>query len=321
VGVAHQAPRGVCDERRRQRGAARTGAQCAARPRLPGDAGRRRAPAQARRLLGSEATKRTGAPPPLARDAAVRTLQVIASLLCCTASQCLLSIHRARQPSGVCNCQCTTVQIRSAVDPSFPAYLHDIANALAAAPAPDADDRAKFDALSFAIDDPHTSEVDDAVRVERLPAGGWKVWVHVADPSALVKAGGPLDLEASQRCGAWRFDLQLHACAGRRCHLLHCSNSMYCVSAFDCQGQRRGLLAVHDQCCRCHRILRLSRADHSSKRPHLPDVRAAVQVPHDLLPARKSAHVPDRPCGGRLLARPARRVPLAHLHRHRVHRR
>lgn len=49
------------------------------------------------------------------------------------------------------------------------------------------------------IDDPDTRDIDDGLALERLPQGGLRLWIHVADPGRLVAAGSPLDLEARRR--------------------------------------------------------------------------------------------------------------------------
>ena len=92
------------------------------------------------------------------------------------------------------------LQIRKEIAFGFPQYIEDKAKQLATAKPSDLSQRTQFDALSLAIDDPHTSEVDDALRVDARPDGGWDITVHVADPSALVTQGEPLDLEAMSRC-------------------------------------------------------------------------------------------------------------------------
>lgn len=55
------------------------------------------------------------------------------------------------------------------------------------------------DVLSFSIDSPSTRDIDDALSCEKLPGGGWRVGVHIADPSARVPAGCDVDLEARGR--------------------------------------------------------------------------------------------------------------------------
>jgi exoribonuclease-2 len=49
------------------------------------------------------------------------------------------------------------------------------------------------------IDDDDTEDIDDGLALVRLPEGGERLWIHVADPGRLVQAGSPLDLEARRR--------------------------------------------------------------------------------------------------------------------------
>ncbi len=51
---------------------------------------------------------------------------------------------------------------------------------------------------AFAIDDEDTDTPDDALSYEALPSGG-RLWVHVADASALVEPESELDVEARTR--------------------------------------------------------------------------------------------------------------------------
>jgi exoribonuclease-2 len=55
------------------------------------------------------------------------------------------------------------------------------------------------DLRCFSIDDPSTRDIDDALSCRRLPDGGWQVGIHIADPSAHVEAGDPLDRHARKR--------------------------------------------------------------------------------------------------------------------------
>eukprot|EP00611_Tribonema_gayanum_P016936 TRINITY_DN2942_c0_g1_i1.p1 TRINITY_DN2942_c0_g1~~TRINITY_DN2942_c0_g1_i1.p1 ORF type:complete len:849 (+),score=270.96 TRINITY_DN2942_c0_g1_i1:58-2547(+) len=52
---------------------------------------------------------------------------------------------------------------------------------------------------AYAIDSADTTEVDDAVSVERLPDGRERVWVHIADVSRWVQQGSALDQDAARR--------------------------------------------------------------------------------------------------------------------------
>ena len=49
------------------------------------------------------------------------------------------------------------------------------------------------------IDDAETSDIDDAIALERRQDGSERLWVHIADPGRLIPEGSPLDLEARRR--------------------------------------------------------------------------------------------------------------------------
>lgn len=59
-------------------------------------------------------------------------------------------------------------------------------------------DLTELDAVS--IDGPRTREIDDALSVAERPGGGHRLGVHIADPSAFVEIGDPIDREAMARC-------------------------------------------------------------------------------------------------------------------------
>lgn len=66
-------------------------------------------------------------------------------------------------------------------------------------PEPDGGGRVDRRAMPIVtIDGPRTREIDDAIWAERTPHG-FRVEVHIAEPSALVAPGDPLDDEAAQR--------------------------------------------------------------------------------------------------------------------------
>lgn len=57
---------------------------------------------------------------------------------------------------------------------------------------------------SLSIDDAGTIEVDDALALEPRGAAGWRLWIHVADPTALLSLTNPLTMEACRRgCSAY----------------------------------------------------------------------------------------------------------------------
>lgn len=49
------------------------------------------------------------------------------------------------------------------------------------------------------IDDPGTTEVDDALSLESLGEGGWRVGIHLAEPGTLLAPGGLVDRDAASR--------------------------------------------------------------------------------------------------------------------------
>ena len=53
--------------------------------------------------------------------------------------------------------------------------------------------------LTFTIDSPHTRDIDDALSLESLGEGQYRVGIHIADVSHVVAVGSPLDQEAALR--------------------------------------------------------------------------------------------------------------------------
>ena len=51
---------------------------------------------------------------------------------------------------------------------------------------------------TYSLDDAGTREIDDALSLERREGCDW-IWIHIADPSRLIGADSPLDLEARRR--------------------------------------------------------------------------------------------------------------------------
>jgi ribonuclease R len=67
------------------------------------------------------------------------------------------------------------------------------------APEPGLTDRVDLrDQLCFTIDPPTAKDFDDAISVQE-EAGGYRAWVHIADVSAYLPAGSPLDEGAARR--------------------------------------------------------------------------------------------------------------------------
>ncbi len=51
----------------------------------------------------------------------------------------------------------------------------------------------------YTIDDESTREIDDGLSLEELDDGRQRLWIHIADPTRLVRPGDELDLEARRR--------------------------------------------------------------------------------------------------------------------------
>ncbi len=67
-------------------------------------------------------------------------------------------------------------------------------------PSPDPTGRVDLrDLLTFTIDPETAKDFDDAISVREEEGGGVRAWVHIADVSAFVPAGSPLDHGASRR--------------------------------------------------------------------------------------------------------------------------
>jgi len=65
---------------------------------------------------------------------------------------------------------------------------------------PERADRADLRHVEFTTIDPETArDFDDAVAIEKLPSGGTRLWVAVADVSHYVREGSPIDVEAQRR--------------------------------------------------------------------------------------------------------------------------
>ncbi len=72
-------------------------------------------------------------------------------------------------------------------------------SAHAAQPGPRLDLR---ELVTFTIDPADARDFDDAISAALLESGGVRIWVHIADVAAFVRAGSPLDLEARRRANS-----------------------------------------------------------------------------------------------------------------------
>jgi len=69
----------------------------------------------------------------------------------------------------------------------------------AAAAPPPVPRRDLRDLATFTVDPATARDYDDAISAEELDAGRWRVWVHIADVAAHVRAGSRIDREAYRR--------------------------------------------------------------------------------------------------------------------------
>lgn len=95
-----------------------------------------------------------------------------------------------------------TLIVRSAgVEPEFPPAVlkqaEEIPNEI---PAEEIARRTDFrDITTFTMDGVTAKDFDDALSIQRLPDGKWRLGVHIADVSYYVREGTPLDQEALER--------------------------------------------------------------------------------------------------------------------------
>ncbi|PNG99174.1 hypothetical protein TSOC_015054, partial [Tetrabaena socialis] len=97
--------------------------------------------------------------------------------------------------------------LRRGVELQLPQERTAEAEALLASPPPDPDAATRADLTHlpvFTIDDASTTEVDDGLSIEPLPGGsgsggGFRIWIHVADPTRWISPGSGLDLFGRQR--------------------------------------------------------------------------------------------------------------------------
>jgi ribonuclease R len=87
--------------------------------------------------------------------------------------------------------------IRDVFPPQAKTEAEDVAANFAA---PDLSNRLDLrNELIFTVDGADAKDLDDAVSLQRLSGGHWKLGVHIADVSFFVKSGGALDGEAWKR--------------------------------------------------------------------------------------------------------------------------
>ncbi|BFM40386.1 ribonuclease R family protein [Synechocystis sp. LKSZ1] len=90
---------------------------------------------------------------------------------------------------------------RSSYPRQFSFKVSDLAHSLLHEPPADPDEQ-RLDLTHlkvYTIDDESTAEIDDGLSVEILGEDHHRLWIHIADPSRLVRPNDDLDLEARKR--------------------------------------------------------------------------------------------------------------------------
>jgi ribonuclease R len=82
---------------------------------------------------------------------------------------------------------------------AFPGAVERAAEAAAEAGPPEANRRDLRDLPTFTVDPASAKDFDDAISAQALGEEAWRVWVHIADVSAYVRSGTPIDREAYRR--------------------------------------------------------------------------------------------------------------------------
>jgi len=90
---------------------------------------------------------------------------------------------------------------RSQIPVHFRREVLEVAQQCLDSPPPDPDsNRLDLTHLKvYTIDDESTQEIDDGLSLEYLDNGSQRLWMHIADPTRLVRPGDELDLEARRR--------------------------------------------------------------------------------------------------------------------------
>jgi exoribonuclease-2 len=89
-------------------------------------------------------------------------------------------------------------RLRCQISRDFPPEIMDQADQVSAAAADWTGRKDLRDMDVVTIDGAQTTDFDDALSVEPLDSG-WRLGVHIADVTALIKPGSPLDIEAARR--------------------------------------------------------------------------------------------------------------------------
>jgi len=158
------------------------------------------------------------------------------------------------------------------VDEGFPDEVERIAAGVGESLSErDRADRTDLRHVPFTTIDPETArDFDDAVAIEKLPHGGSRLWVAVADVSHYVREGSPIDVEARRRgCSIYlpnrAIPMLPEPLSARMCSLVPEEDRLAMVVRIDIDKQ--GNIGAKDYC---------AAVIHSQARLDYPGVAAAL---------------------------------------------
>ena len=157
-------------------------------------------------LVGGEPFVRDLMPPPrlvpLPKSPAVGAAWQEGTVIDVSVDATAVVIERTLARAGTPKARTWMVAAASRLDPVFPASALTEAAAIEAAAATSLKDPALLDLRHepfFAIDNPGSTDIDQAMRLQKRPDGGYVVSYALADPSHYIKPGMALFEEAMQR--------------------------------------------------------------------------------------------------------------------------
>ena len=148
---------------------------------------------------------------------------------------------------------------------------------------------------TFTIDPPTARDFDDAISAERRD-GGVRVWVHIADVSAYVRPGSPVDREAMRRATSVYVPglvepMLPEALSNQACSLVPHQDRLAVTVEMDFEGARVRRTAFHRTIIRSDRRLTYPEVDEifAGAAPIEEPLAAAREVAAALADARRGA--------------------------------
>jgi ribonuclease R len=147
---------------------------------------------------------------------------------------------------------------------------------------------------TFTIDPPTARDFDDAISAERLDGGVVRVWVHIADVSAHVRPGSPVDREALRRATSVYVPglvepMLPEALSNQACSLVPHQDRLAVTVEMDFEGAKVRRTAFHRSIIRSDRRMTYPEVDELFQGPVEGPLAAARQVAAALADARRGA--------------------------------